>query len=258
MGSLTGVVASKNRNVQRIVNVDLVVDMGNSKTTALLVEEGDFTRTDMLRLQNFTQPNKSSNDSFDMNVVFQKADFGDMGLGNSSQFIFPSFLRLGDEAKYLMYNAQNNTLSKERLSICSSPKRYLWDTKKRKYEWEYVSLTEMDDNADNPIWISGISEQLNEDGTLSTTGIKGDNVCYSRRSLMTFSFLEILAQARMHVNSHDWREKWGGADCPRRISKIIVTCPTAMSRVEQVELRKAAEEAFVILDRYINGCMSAT
>jgi hypothetical protein len=32
----------KDRNVQRIVNVDLVVDMGNSKTTALLVEEGDF------------------------------------------------------------------------------------------------------------------------------------------------------------------------------------------------------------------------
>lgn len=243
----------KDRNVQRIVNVDLVVDMGNSKTTALLVEEGDFTRTDMLRLQNFTQPNKSSNDSFDMNVVFQKADFGDMGLGNSSQFIFPSFLRLGDEAKYLMYNAQNSTLSKERLSICSSPKRYLWDTKKRKYEWEYISLTGMKDNADNPIWIPGISEQLNEDGTLSTTGKKGDNVCYSRRSLMTFSFLEILAQARMHINSHDWREKWGDPDCPRRISKIIVTCPTAMSRVEQIELRKAAEEAFVILDRYING-----
>ncbi len=242
----------KDRNVQRIVNVDLVVDMGNSKTTALLVEEGDFTRTDMLRLQNFTQPNKYSNDSFDMNVVFQKADFGEMGLGNSSQFVFPSFLRLGDEAKYLMYNAQNNTLSKERLSICSSPKRYLWDTKKRKYEWEYVSLTEMDDNADNPIWIDGISEQFNEDGTLSTTGIKGDNVCYSRRSLMTLSFVEILAQARMYINSHDWREKWGGADCPRRISKIIVTCPTAMSRMEQTELRKAAEEAFVVLDRSIN------
>ena len=243
----------KDRNVQRIVNVDLVVDMGNSKTTALLVEEGDFTRTDMLRLQNFTQPNKNSNDSFDMNVVFQKADFGDMGLGNSSQFVFPSFLRLGDEAKYLMYNAQNNSHTKERLSICSSPKRYLWDTKKRKYEWEYVSLTEIDDNSDNPIWISGISEQLNTDGSLSTTGIKGDNVCYSRRSLMTFSFLEILAQARMYVNSHDWREKWGGVDCPRRISKIIVTCPTAMSRMEQIELRKAAEEAFVILDRYINS-----
>ena len=245
----------KDRNVSQIVDVDLVVDMGNSKTTALLIEEGDFTRTDMLRLQNFTQPNKASTDSFDMNIVFQKADFGDMGLGNSTQFAYPSFLRLGDEAKFLMYNAQNARHS-ERLSICSSPKRYLWDTKKRKFEWEYVSLEKQDDNSENPIWISGISEQLNADGTLSEIGVQGDRVCYSRRSLMTFAFLEILAQSRMCVNSHEWRDKWGRIDCPRRISKIIITCPTAMSREEQMSLRKAAEEAYVLLDRYIQGTYS--
>ena len=82
----------KDRNVAKVTNVDLVVDMGNSKTTALLVEEGDFTRTRMLQLQNFTQPQNVSDDSFDMNIAFQKVDFGDMGFENSSQFTFPSFL----------------------------------------------------------------------------------------------------------------------------------------------------------------------
>lgn len=241
----------KDRNVAKVTNVDLVVDMGNSKTTALLVEENDFTRTRMLRLQNFTQPQYASDAPFDMNVSFQKADFGNMGLENTTQFLFPSFLRLGDEAKYLMYNAMNGMLTSERLSICSSPKRYLWDTKKRKYEWEYALLTAQDEMYHDPIWIDGISNQLNEDGTLSVDGSKGDMTLYSRCSLMTFSFLEILAQARMQINSHEFRDEMGNISSPRKIGRIIITCPTAMSRTEQIALRKSAEEAFVLLERFI-------
>lgn len=240
----------KDRNVNVITNVDLVVDMGNSKTTALLVEENDFTRTRMLQLQNFTQPQFVSNDSFDMNVVFQKADFGDMCLENTQQFVFPSFLRLGDEARFLMYHAQNSVVASERLSVCSSPKRYLWDTRKRKCEWEYVTLSS-EYNEYNPIWIEGLSNQLNEDGTLAVNGKQGDMSLYSRRSLMTFSFLEILAQARMQINSHQFRNEMGNIDSPRKIGRIIISCPTAMSRVEQVALRKAAEEAYLLHERFV-------
>lgn len=249
---LPDVILYKDRNVSQVTSVDLVVDMGNSKTTALLVEESDFTRTRMLKLQNFTHPEQRSNDSFDMNIAFQKADFGEMGLKNSKQFIFPSILRLGEEAKFLMYNARNGMLTNERLSICSSPKRYLWDDKKRKNEWEYISLDAGTNQDDNPIWIDGISTQFNDDGTLSMHGEQGDMCYYSRRSLMTFAFLEILCQARMQINSHQFRDEMGDITSPRKIGRILVTCPTAMSRVEQVALRKAAEEAFVILDRYIS------
>ena len=249
---LPDIVLYKDRNVDKITAVDLVVDMGNSKTTALLVEEGDFTRTRMLHLQNFTHPELVSTDSFDMNIAFQKADFGEMGLENSKQFVFPSFLRLGDEAKFLMYNANNGMQTKERLSICSSPKRYLWDKRKRKNEWEYVSLNSGSQTGEDPIWIEGISNQINEDGSLSENGEQGDMCLYSRRSLMTFAFLEILCQARMQINSHQFREEMGNISSPRRVKRIIITCPTAMSRVEQIELRSAAEEAFVILDRYLS------
>ena len=249
--ALPDITLYKDRNVAKITNVDLVVDMGNSKTTALLVEENDFTRTRMLRLQNFTQPQKASDESFDMNIAFQKADFGDMGLENTAQFLFPSFMRLGDEAKYLMYNARNGMLTSERLSVCSSPKRYLWDSRKRKYEWEYALLTTQNNMDYNPIWIDGISNQINGDGTLSGDGTKGDMCLYSRRSLMTFSFLEILAQARMQINSHEFRDAMGNINSPRKIGRIIITCPTAMSRSEQIALRKSAEEAFVLLERFI-------
>jgi len=73
---------------------------------------------------------------------------------------------------------------------------------------------------------------------------------------MTFSFLEILAQAKMQINSYRFRHKWGEENKPRRISRIIVTAPTAMSRVEQIALRKCAEDASVILERYYSDTSS--
>lgn len=249
---LPNITLFKDRNVAKITSVDMVVDMGNSQTTVLLVEGSNFTRTRMLHLQNFTHPELASDDSFDMNIAFQKADFGDMGLENSKQFVFPSFLRLGEEAKFLMYNACNSVQANERLSVCSSPKRYLWDNEKRKNEWEYIALEAENNSDDNPIWIDGISNQLNADGTLSKQGEQGDRCFYSRRSLMTFAFLEILCQAKMQINSHTFREDMGNIASPRKINRIIVTCPTAMSRAEQIALRSAAEEAFILLDRYVS------
>ena len=73
---------------------------------------------------------------------------------------------------------------------------------------------------------------------------------YSRKALMTFAFLEILAQAKMQINSYEQRNHWGAETTPRQIGRIIVTCPTAMSRVEQIALRKCAEDAAIILDRF--------
>lgn len=237
----------RDRNIEW-TNVDMVVDIGNSKTTALLFDEGNFTKVKMLTLQDFSQPQNEYSDSFDMQVAFQKADFGKIPLENSRQFKYPSFVRLGDEAKYLMYNANNYLSGNDRLAISSSPKRYLWDVQQRKKEWEYVQL----DKKTEPIWIDGISEYINSDGTLNLRGSGGGSAYYSRRSLMVFSFLEMLCQARMQVNSHEYRTFSGNEVSPRRISKIIITCPTAMSNQEQVALRCAAEEAFVLLERFVN------
>ena len=229
------------------INVDLVVDMGNSKTTAVLFEEGHFDKVDMVELQDFSHPFQSEKSPFDMNVVFDRADFGICKIGNSTQFIHPSLVRLGREATYLRYQAG---LEKgQKFSTCSSPKRYLWDKHSRPYEWQNIRHG---NNDPEPIELKGITNQFNSDGTLSQTGRSGGEIRYSRRSLMTFAFLEVLAQAFRQINSQKFREDKGEADTPRRISKILVTCPTAMSRVEQIELRTAAAEAFIVLNRFYN------
>lgn len=241
-----------NKNVAH-GNVDLVVDIGNSRTCAVLFDDGNFKKASPLELQDFSEPitdgklNKYR-DSFDMRLAFREADFGGkFGLVNSRQFVFPSMIRLGKEANKLIHMATNMNTGAEKISTFSSPKRFLWDAVPQKQEWEFVQL---EGEKAKPIYIEGISEQLNSDGTLNTDGYGGIVNHYSRKALMTFAFLEILAQAKMQINSHEQRSHWGNESMPRRINRIIVTCPTAMSRVEQIALRKCAEDAAIMLERF--------
>jgi hypothetical protein len=240
-------------------NVDLVVDIGNSRTCAILFDNSDFTKSSPLELQDFTIPvdeekiNKHR-DSFDMRLAFREADLGgNFGLINSRQFVYPSMIRLGKEANNLIHKSVNLNIGAEKTNTFSSPKRFLWDTKLQKQEWEFIQLE--NENA-KPIYIHGISEQLNSDGTLNIEGQGGILTKYSRKALMTFAFLEILAQAKMQINSYEQRKHWGNESTPRKIGRIIVTCPTAMSRIEQVALRKCAEDAAIMLDRFFEKTIS--
>lgn len=235
-------------------NVDLVVDIGNSRTCAVLFDNGDFTKSTPVRLQNFTEPLTPSGelnvqrDSFDMRLAFRKADFGgDFGIKNSKQFIYPSFVRLGKEANKLIHLSENINTGHEKISTFSSPKRFLWDETPQRNEWEFVRLP-----GENEVsfFIEGISEQLNSDGTLNVNNAGGAMSRYSRKALMTLSFLEIFAQSYTQINSHEQRCKWGNISKPRSIGKIIVTCPTTMSHVEQIALRKCAEDAAIMLNRF--------
>jgi hypothetical protein len=236
-------------------NVDLVVDIGNSRTCGILFDESDFTKVELLSLQNFTNPltNGSINrvyEPFEMRLAFREADFGGSIIPGSQQFIFPSLVRLGKEANELIHNATNLNTGVEKVTTFSSPKRYLWDNKPQQNEWEFVTLKEEESKY---IWIKGISEHLNADGSLNKDGKGGPTTQYSRRALMTFCFLEILAQAQMQVNSAGFHEKWGNVSLPRKVNRIIITCPTAMSKIEQISLRECAQDAAEIMERFYAG-----
>jgi len=251
-GNLPSITLFSNLNTQQ-KNVDLVVDIGNSRTCAVLFDDGDFNLASPLELQDFSHPVAAETlnvykDSFDMRLAFREADFGGrMGITNSKQFVFPSMVRLGIEANDLIHKSTNMNTGAEKTSTFSSPKRFLWDEQLQELEWEFVQLE--GENSDRPIYIQGISEQLNEDGTLGGGAAQNR---YSRKSLMTLAFLEILAQANLQINSYEQRKHWGEEPRKRKINRIIVTCPTAMSRVEQIALRKCAEDASIILDRFFS------
>ena len=258
-GILPTITLYTNKNVA-FGDVDLVIDMGNSRTCAVLYDNTDekkLKNVELLGLQNFTHPLKAGKlnrkgASFDMRLAFHDAKFGVDTLRDSLQFVFPSMVRLGDEADELIHTAVNLNTGVEKITTFSSPKRYLWDERPQKKEWEFVALNG-EEGSDRLVHVKGVSEQLNSDGSLNTSGEGGIDKYYSRKALMTFGMLEILAQANMQINSYAYRYKWGEENKPRRLGRIIVSCPTAMSQVEQVALRKSAEDAVIILNRFYDG-----
>ena len=250
---LPSVVIYKDYHVP-VKEVDMVIDIGNSRTTALLVEDNsNFNQVEQLQLIDYTSMIDSGNqeeengyriyqEPFDMRLAFRKVSFGDFGIQESKQFVYPSFVRLGKEANFLMHKAAEKDSGQEKLSSLSSPKRYLWDHYKSKEEWKFIVLENEPDQ--QILNIPGISEFLEKDGKLVRKGVVGGtSYHYSRRSLMTFSFLEMLVQANTHINDHLYRKNRGNLNSPRKIKRIIVTCPTAMSKVEREALVKCADEA---------------
>ena len=243
-------------------DIDMVIDIGNSRTCAMLFDnsyDGNnriFTKVDMLALQNFTVPVKNGQlniqeDSFDMRLAFREADFGGELKRNSLQFVYPSLVRAGMEATHQLINeASDLEEDLEKNSIAFSPKRYLWDDREQQREWRFITLA--GETKNDKIYVKGISCQFNADGTLSDRGDGGIEAKYSRKSLMTFAFLEILAQAYMQINNEAFRKKRGGQHVRRRINRLIITCPTTMSRFEQSAMRKCAEDASSVFHRFYN------
>lgn len=228
--------------------VDLVLDIGNSRTCGVLFEDGDFTKVDMLELQDLTEPWKLYKKPFDMRLAFHHCNFGEMDLPD--QFSWQSFVRVGEEAIKLIYKSRPENGVSQRTTNYSSPKRYLWDDKKFAGQWDFLATEDDEPNVLNRyVNIKGLSEQFDSDGSLRKTNDGGSFSSFSRRSLMTLVMIEIFQHANCQINSPAYRQKRGEINIPRNIRSIIITCPTAMSKEEQVILRQCAEDAYVALLR---------
>ena len=240
--------------------IDFIVDIGNSKTTVLLKEgrnDCDFNKVFPFELRDWTNPIVDGNEPvlrkyskpFDMRLVFRKAEFGQLEIEGSRQFVYPSLVRLGQEANDLIHSSNDKQLGEKTLSTYSSPKRYLWDTKPNKLEWRFLTLNEEEESI---LKLEGITNQLNSDGTFNKDGKGGSTYHYSRQSLMTFAFLEMLAQAIIQINSEEYRKSQDDLKTPRRLKRMIITCPTTMSEIERRALVKCAKDAASMM-RNFNG-----
>lgn len=242
------------RNDIGIIDVDLVVDIGNSKTCAILFEnptgqQFHFNSVKKLEIQDFSEPMKRYDDSFSTRLVFKSTNFshGHQDLNQNNKFNWYSPIRIGHEAeKTINHSNVELKLSRETRTTNSSPKRYLWDDKPADLEWEYHL-----DDPEMPfqrVYKKGVSEQLNSDGTFCTDGIFGTEARFSRKSLMTFVYLEIFSHAFRQINSIEFRSLHGNPSYRRKIRRIVISCPTAMIKSEQISLRQCAEDAIKILN----------
>jgi len=250
------------------IDVDLVLDIGNSRTIGMLIERKDgdsvsLSNSSVLELRDLTDPRIMHKNTFNSFVCFAKARFGDSngyskGAGRMKRsFSWPSVVRVGQEANRLAIQSRRG----EGQTSMSSPKRYLWDLRARAQEWRYCPET---DNAEEPPVNSGdFVGFINNEGTpidafrdsrfSSLDFLKGQNSYpvtepkFSRSSIMMFLLSEIIAHTLVQINSPAERGNRQQSEIPRRLRRIILTVPPAMSVSEREIFKRWANWALDVL-----------
>jgi hypothetical protein len=242
-------VVGENRGYQPI-SVDLVLDVGNSRTCGILVEENAGEGTSLansvpLALRDLSRPEASYARPFESRVEFSVAQFGRDAIsrrsGRASAFRWGSPVRVGPEAMRLAAATQGN----EGATGLSSPKRYLWDRRANLQGWRFNGRASDGVTTEPPV--SGpFMAHVTETGEVLRQRRMGQPAVrarFSRSALFSFLLTEILIQAMSQINAPATRAARRFADVPRRLRRVMLTLPPAMPLAEQKILRERAEAA---------------
>lgn len=244
------------------VDVDLVLDVGNSRTCGILIErfpgEGrvDLVRSFPLEIRDLSRPELHYSGLFESRVEFAELKFGEDHFasrsGRRNAFVWPGFVRVGPEALRLIQGEEGTETS----SGLSSPKRYIWDDEARQQDWRFHNHH---DPNNLPKSVRAAMRQLNEAGDVleqvryeesrrlrprgRTAPARAIRPRFSRSALFGFMLAEIISHALVQVNDPASRSRRAQSDLPRRLNRIILTLPTATSVQEQAIIRSRAEGA---------------
>lgn len=252
-------------DAKNCVDVDLVLDIGNSRTTGILVETHTQSATNLndsylLQLRDMDEPDRISTEPFETRVEFSEISFGNDALSLRSgrrtpAFAWPSPVRIGPEAARLA------TLSRceQGSTGMSSPKRYLWDERNWKRTWRFNTKSEK-----APYVTRGpLAQRINSSGTplccmddpLFTRNRafreqereSAFESLFTRSSLMMFLLVEIIQQALLTINSPGQRCRREASAEPRRLRQVIFTVPGGMPIAEQKIYKRWAKWAVHVL-----------
>lgn len=232
-------------------SVDLILDIGNSRTCALLSEPGKSAATDrsvtasMLPLRDLDQPWRTHSGLFSSRVEFSRASFGKEQLsrwsGRTNAFYWPSLVRVGPEAQRLV--AQSHTTTD--LSGLSGPMRYLWDEQPSEQPWRFARTS--DDGSKRRALVSGpLLGFVSETGDVLGEGERPGSTTkprFSRSSLLTFFANELILQAIIEINSPAYRSRTLAPEQPRRIGRIFLTVPANLDCREQTIMMRRLHDA---------------
>ena len=256
-----------NQNITAI-DVDLVLDLGNSRSCGIVIEDNpddgfSLEKASELRLRDLSRPEFIYQDPFESWVEFAQASFGKDHFsplsGRSDAFQWPTIARVGGEAARLASLREGNSGN----TGMSSPKRYLWDDRKRVQPWRFNRGAEQDGG--EPFAKDGaFAALINSEGVPRHTLDKSDpnnlppvEAKYSRSSIVTFALSEIFYHANLMVNSPEYRRQKGHYSVPRTLRRIILTMPTAMTKPERDILRKRAQHAIEMTMKLLGRSIEA-
>ncbi len=248
------------------VNVDLVLDIGNSRTCGMLIENFpnqqkiDLGNSFILQLRDLEEPHQLYKEPFESDVQLVQAQFGKEHLSRASTrtraFFWPSLVRVGPEAARYRERGDGT----EGTSGMSSPKRYLCDVEPVNQEWRFQPGDYGADGAPPTIYLAArrfmnfrgdVLRQLLDErrfydrlaSAVDRTELEKPAVrlTFSRSSFFTLLVAEILLHTLSLINSPQVRGSHGEKDTPRRLRRIVFTLPTAMPAREQRLLRSRAQ-----------------
>ena len=233
------------------VDVDFILDIGNSRTSGILVETlpqriTNLNDSYLLQLRDLSDPQSVYVDPFETRVEFLEAGFGNAVLSRRSgrrtpAFVWPSPVRVGPEA----CRESTHAVCAEGTTGMSSPKRYLWDERAWQQSWRTNT-----GGGPEPMVTSGLlPRRVNREGTPllceDDPAFKRNPILraqdmevafeslFTRSSLMMFMLVEILTHALMTINSPAQRARRDLPNVPRRLRRVIFTVPSGMPVAEQ-------------------------
>ncbi len=211
------------------IGVTLVLDFGNSRTTALLVEGAgqDDVLAIPLQLRNFANPTEFEDGPFDSRVTFLPSPF-EGALATGDGFVWPSVARLGREAQ----DRALETPHRYPVTL-SGPKRYLWDARSTDERWHVARAV----HGDFPTVSGRLLKYVDEAGGGLILRADGPSAPadprYAPRAMMLFALAEILSQANAQVNGKAYRKFQGKEQNARFLEHVVLTFPSAMSAEER-------------------------
>jgi hypothetical protein len=248
------------------VNVDLVLDIGNSRTCGILIEDYDsgasvdeMKKRYELALRDVSQPFFVYNEPFESRVEFVKANFGKENFsaasGRNDAFLWPTISRVGPEATRFTSQRRGT----EGNTGVSSPKRYLWDQAPSLHGWN-LHKNRPDERA-MPATVSPFTDYINDYGNALYTIVSEDagsvelygssmpvfEPKYCRSSLMTFMVAEVIVQALTQINSLSQRMSMQFSDVPRRLRHLVMTLPPSMPIQERNIFKDRVEQALALV-----------
>jgi len=225
------------------VKVDLVLDLGNSRTCVLLKERGLDPREERLHLVYPTNPNEKHVCPFETQSTFVRHDIAKGTKTGCESFRFLSQTQMGPPAGDLLKASQ---LDPRPLGM-SSPKRYLWEEREPvAWQWRFANVI---DELKAPACIDGaILRRMNSVRPLTAPAVPEPPVLpnYPRIAGTVWALVEILEQSFRQINSTLWRR--ADAHAPnserrREIANVVIVYPAGMHSQEIRNYKRACDVA---------------
>lgn len=233
----------------RTFGVDLVIDMDESETAAMIVDSragsgpSRMPQVESLRLRDLSHPTKMHEGPFSTTAEFAPPVFGDSAAsrrsGRSDAFFWPSLVRVGGEGRRLALRAS----ATPGLTGLSGVVRGLVETQPRTGVWRFSRHDH--EGSDPGGMVAGeVLEHLSEDGTVLGTDNEGRPPAirprFSRSSMLSMFIAECLLHSMSQINAPATIAASGEV---RELNRVIVTCPLSASVEERDLLLKRVESA---------------